>query len=186
FLKIYVNLFTLLQLKQNYMLRLIKRVVLITTIACACINYFSYGQMEVYKAKPIENIKPANEVKLNNQKIPDNELRNINFFIRKWRTGVSGAVYETTDAVTNQRKITTSTGTAKVDPLYINANGTYYWATYGQKKSGRWEKTGRTDYPIVLRKAIDGRDWLVGRDTRKVNLIYIWDGKYYSYTAVPM
>ncbi len=182
------------------MLRLIQRVVFIT--ANSFISFFSYSQIdvykakpievykakpiEVYKAKPIETEKSANAVKLDNNKIPNSELSNINFFIRKWRTGVSGASYQTTNAATNQTTLTTSSGTAKVDPLYINADGSYYWATYGQKKSGKWERTGRTDYPIILRNAIDGRDWFVGRDAKKANLIYIWDGKYYSYTAVPL
>lgn len=160
---------------------------------CFVLTNFASAQMQEYKAKEIAPYQ-AKTLNTNDQK-KDNatNLQNktiiksadLKFFIRKWRSGVTGASYQTTDIATNTTTTTTSAGTEKKQPLIINNDGTYYWEAYGEKKAGKWETTGKKDYPIVLKSAVEGKDWLVGRADNTTDKIYIWDGKYYSYTAVP-
>src|SRR5665647_3798081 len=117
------------------MFRIILRVALITTVYCIGVSSYTSAQaVKPIKANtiapvtPAQTVKPikantiapvtsANQVKLNHVKIQDSALRNINFFIRKWKSGVSGAAYETKDIVNNKNTITTSPGTAKIKPL---------------------------------------------------------------------
>ena len=158
---------------------------LISIILFCFIGINSFSQIEVYKAKTLTLDKPAKEVKLNKTKISDSALTSLSFFVGRWKCGVNGAVYEIKDINNDLSKLKTSAGSAKTKPLYIFNDGTYYWESYGEKKKGKWEKTKRKDYPIVLLNAIEKKDWLIGRDPYGANIINIWDGVYYSYTATP-
>lgn len=88
----------------------------------------------------------------------DPKSADLSFFMGSWRVHVPGAYYEKQigDYIYNVI-FPGDIGST----LIINKNGTFSWK--GIK--GRWERTGEdpvTGYPIVLRKAKDGRDWHIG------------------------
>ncbi|NIG56661.1 hypothetical protein [Chitinophaga sp. Cy-1792] len=147
----------------------------------------TYGQVTPYQAKEIkpytgrdlstEQKKPATV----QQKVTS--PASLQFFIRKWKTGVTDAFYEVTTAGVRTLVVQAN---ARTKPLYINSNGTYYWEAYGEQKSGQWVATGKTDYPIMLKNAIENKNWYVGQHNNGKNAIYIWDHNAISYTGVPL
>ncbi|MBV8256138.1 MAG: hypothetical protein JO154_26320 [Chitinophaga sp.] len=109
--------------------------------------------------------------------------QNLQFFVRKWTTGVSDAFY--VNNVGGVRTLVVQAN-ARTKPLHINSNGTYYWEAYGEQRSGKWVATGDKNYPIVLKNAIQNKDWYVAQHNNGKNAIYIWDHDAISYTGVPM
>ncbi|RAJ80345.1 hypothetical protein CLV59_105454 [Chitinophaga dinghuensis] len=109
--------------------------------------------------------------------------QSLQFFVRKWTTGVSDAFY--VNNIGGVRTLVVQAN-ARTKPLHINSNGTYYWEAYGEQRSGKWEATGDKNYPIVLKNAIQNKDWYVAQHNNGKNAIYIWDHDAISYTGVPM
>ena len=140
-------------------------------------------ELQVYKAKEIEPVKKNTSDK-KNEAAEVKSTTALSFFIRKWKTGVTDAFY-VVDKGIQGRTMVVNVNTRTL-PLYINSDGTYYWEAYGEKRKGKWEKTGKADYPIVLKNAIQNRDWYVGQHNDGKNAIYIWDNNAISYTGIPL
>lgn len=96
-----------------------------------------------------------------------NRKRSLRFFYGLFSTYVPGAW-------TPQEGVT-STG-AKGQAVSIGANHVWLW----HGKRGHWGQTGESDYPLVLRNAVDGHDWKVGKavgaSSCKRSQIVLWDG----------
>ncbi|WEK20061.1 MAG: hypothetical protein P0Y49_02695 [Candidatus Pedobacter colombiensis] len=142
------------------------------------------SQIKVEKAKEIEVYKGRSLEADNNIKTKPTVVEqksDLSFFTRKWRTGVTNAFYTTQTGGYTYLHISAN---AQTKPLYINADGTYYWEAYGEKRKGYWQKTDDKDYPIVLKNSIEGKNWYVCQNEK--NGIYIWDKNAISYTGVPL
>ena len=99
---------------------------------------------------------------------------------------VPGAAYETPIAGTDQSKLTVSTGTRTASTLTLNPDGTYIWnsAWDGKVIKGSWQKTGKSDYPILLAHGQEGKDWHLAKgDGAGKGEILLWDGNYMSYVG---
>ncbi len=99
---------------------------------------------------------------------------------------VPGAVYQTPIAGTDQSKLTVSTGTQTASTLTLNPDGTYVWnsAWDGKVIKGKWQKTGKADYPILLPQGQEGKDWRLAKgDGSGKGEILLWDGNYMSYVG---
>lgn len=150
--------------------------------------HFSQAQLTPHQSKEIEVHKGRDLSQETNKPAPvvNNSPVNakaLQFFIRKWKTGVTDAFYVTNNAGIQTMVVNVN---ARTKPLLINADGTYYWEAYGEQRRGRWSTTGKSDYPIILKNAIGNKDWYVGRHEKGKNAIYIWDHNAVSYTGVPM
>ncbi len=171
-----------------------KRLLLSVTIACSCIlaahsqnNSGKPREIEVYKAKEIEPYKPAPAPVVKKDATAGNgtsKVADISFFIKKWKTGVTDAFYVVDNGAAGKTMVVNVN--ARTKPLHINSDGSYYWEAYGEQRKGRWEKTGKSDYPVVLKNAIQNRDWYVGQHNNGKNAIFIWDHDATSYTGVPL
>ncbi|WP_147323428.1 hypothetical protein [Chitinophaga silvatica] len=172
--------------------------VLLTAVVVGSFH-FSQAQITPHQSKEItpykgrdlsqENNKPAAVVNSTPGTTSGSSVsktvgtKDLLFFIRKWKTGVTDAFYVTTTAGVQTMVVNVN---ARVKPLHINADGTYYWEAYGEQRRGRWTTTGKSDYPIVLKNAIENKDWYVARHDKGKNAIYIWNGDAISYTGIPL
>ena len=109
----------------------------------------------------------------------------LSYFFHTFDMNVSGAAYLTEDYANNTATLHTSAG-ALSGGLTINGNGTYVWnSTWeGRVIQGNWEETDDPDYPIVLLKGEDGRDWKVAKDGERD--IIIWDQNSISKNGHPI
>jgi hypothetical protein len=97
-----------------------------------------------------------------------------------WQSSVSGAVWTSPSSFPGFESLHISPG-ALAGLLVIYTDGSYIWNSYGGKK-GRWTRSDRSDYPLVLEDTVENKRWLIGLDQRTQRLT-IWDGNAISYTA---
>lgn len=96
---------------------------------------------------------------------------------------VPGAAYVTPNPGTDTETLTTSSGVKTDSTLQLNADGTYVWnsAWDGRIIKGSWEKTGDSDYPILVRAGQEGKDWKLGKGDNSE--IILWDGDAMTYSG---
>lgn len=97
---------------------------------------------------------------------------------------VPGAAYET-QVAPDKAQLTVSSGTQTASTLTLKADGTYEWnsAWDGKVYRGKWEKVSG-EYPVLIRKAQEGKDWMIarGEGAGKGDLI-VWDGSSMHYVG---
>lgn len=96
-------------------------------------------------------------------------------FYGVWRTRVPGGAWITPGSPGSGTDVLHVSAGAKGTALAIRANRSWLW----KGKTGRWQPTGDAEYPLLLRRAVDGHDWKVGLDVHNRGRILIWDG--YTY-----
>lgn len=170
---------------------------LATAAQAQAIEVFQAQSIEPYKARTVEpykaqNVEPykAQEIEVYRgrdlsvgQPTPRQQKSNssggdVPSLLGTWQTNVQGAVYQTPSNRPGYNVLHVSPG-AQAGALVIQPNHTYTWNAYGGKR-GRWQETGREDYPIALDDPSEKRTWLVGPQ-RQAGRIYIWDGNAFSY-----
>jgi|GEM_PF-2790377 len=132
------------------------------------LSFYSYAQSDSTKTKQILT------------RLSDSALSNISFFVGRWNYKEYDETKSTEHPSSKKNKQSN-----KINPLLIYNDFTFMWEVNGVKINGKWERTGKVKYPIVLLKAIEKKDWLVGRDLYGAKIIFIGDGMFNTYSAIP-
>lgn len=94
-------------------------------------------------------------------------------FGREWRLFIQGASYVTENTVDGTRTVHVNPGTGDLPlTLTIFPDGNYLWKAYGETIRGTWV-LGRNDYPVLLKRGYNGKDWLA---TLHRCQLLLWDG----------
>lgn len=132
----------------------------VTAVTSHAVTSVSSQGVKPYTSKTITVNKPA---------LPPKPLA---FYLRTWHLGVPGTSYVTPGAIgSSSDTLHTSAGTAARHTLTIRADHTWTWGS----DTGRWQSSGRQDYPIELVRAYQGDDWYVGYDEHNDGRIFAWD-----------
>lgn len=119
-------------------------------------------------------------------KPPTPQDSGFGFAYGQYSLRVPGVAYQTTDAATNQNKQVVSSGAQTASTITINSDGTYVWNSVwdGKVIKGNWQKTGAKDYPIIVPKGQEGKDWKLGKqDGSGKGDIILWDGNSMHYVG---
>ncbi|MEB3102381.1 copper amine oxidase N-terminal domain-containing protein [Ferviditalea candida] len=111
----------------------------------------------------------------------DNNSPDLSYFFHTWKMRIPGAVVTspipgTSDVVTN------ATPGADAGNLQVKSDGTYVWQSIwdGKTIKGSWRKTNLPDYPIILLRGEEGKDWKLGKSDKNTwggGDIVIYDGQ---------
>ncbi|TFW35986.1 hypothetical protein [Massilia horti] len=134
-------------------------------------------EIKPYQAQEVKPSRPASEPPGRSERQGAAGMAEL---MGAWQSSVSGAVWTSPSSVPGFDTLHISPG-ALAGLLVIYPNGTYIWNSYGGKK-GRWTRSDKSDYPLVLEDTVENKRWYVGLDQRTQRL-YIWDGNAISYTA---
>lgn len=96
-------------------------------------------------------------------------------FDRDWHLSIPGAVWTDDNIATDTSTLHVSAGSGSLPHvLNISTDGTYMWKAYDEVIRGRWEHSDNVNYPIILQKAYEGKNWNVSLE--KYGLL-LWDGE---------
>lgn len=171
----------------------------VTVMACASVAVAT--EIAPYKAREIQpyqakEIKPyaAREPAAKNTTVSSDGTRQathagnsaaapggVNSLIGVYSTNVGGGTYITPGNTPGYGVLHTSAG-AKSGALTLRGDHTYTWNAYGGKQ-GRWQETGRSDYPIVLDDRAEKKRWLLGPKRGDADRVVIWDGNAFNYVG---
>ena len=127
--------------------------------------------------KPTQDTDQKPEKDLSNRKSSTNS--DLSSFFGLYQYWVPGTAYTVADYSTNTIVMHNSAGTGVLPGgIRINPDGTYIWNSSWDEKviKGKWSTSGKSDYPIVLLNAQEGRSWSVGKSSDKNADITVWDG----------
>lgn len=141
------------------------------------IKPFHADEVKPYQPAEVKTAAPAREA---TARSPRQATAGTTELLGAWQSSVSGAVWTSPSSFPGFESLHISPG-ALAGLLVIYPDGSYVWNSYGGKK-GRWMRSDRSDYPLVLEDTVENKRWLVGLDQRTQRLT-IWDGNAISYTA---
>ena len=136
-----------------------------------------------HASRPEQAVKPTQTPTTKPEKESGNNRASTNSdlssFFGLYQYWVPGAAYTVADYSTNTIVMHNSAGTGVLPGgIRINLDGTYIWNSSWDEKviKGKWNASGKSDYPIVLLNAQEGRSWSVGKSSDKNADITVWDG----------